>query len=153
MHFIISYSSASSSEANKHESKINGDKGKKNGGKAFTVNKFTPKPKTVGFSDKQQPGNRKWVMPVGAAFFTGTNAAASAAPSTASAASGKTIIAAPTAGKSAANANGATRIMRPNEVIEEVRLRELSRVLFRSLCAERENLLSLLFTCYFPLFI
>lgn len=117
---LHSFSAATNLDKNKQESKSNGDKGKKNGGKAFTVNKFTPKAKSVGFADKQQQGNRKWVMPVGAAFFTGSNATGGAAPVAASA-SDKTVIAAPTAGKAAINANGATRIMRPNEVIEEVR--------------------------------
>lgn len=85
------------------------------------MNKFTPKGKSVGFSDSHQ-GNRKWVMPVGAAFFTGTNSvSASAAPVSANA-SGKTVIAAPTAKAPVVNSNGTTRIMRPNEMIEEVRL-------------------------------
>ena len=88
--------SAQNAEANKSDNRNNSDKNKKNNGKPFTVNKFTPKGKSVGFSDSHQ-GNRKWVMPVGAAFFTGTNSVGGSAATVTANAAGKTVIAAPTA--------------------------------------------------------
>jgi hypothetical protein len=112
-------SSTAPATAPRAEGAKNGDRHGKKSNNPLVINKFTPKNKAGGFKDGSPGGNRKWVMPVGAAFFTGTNhagssssttAVASSAPSTSAALSGSikgpVALGSPTA-----------RIARPNEQI------------------------------------
>jgi hypothetical protein len=96
---------------------------KKNGNKPLMINKFTPRNKTGGGQDGHPAGGRKWVMPVGAAFFQGTNAVSSSAG--AAAAAGSSAAATKTAGASSGGTaivagSSIGRILRPNERIEQV---------------------------------
>ena len=79
----------------------------------------------MGFKDGPSGGsNRKWVMPVGAAFFTGTNSVGSSSSSSSSAVTATATGAPATNGGTkiiAGSAASSGRIARPNERIDEVR--------------------------------
>lgn len=115
-----------SESANKSDSSKNNDKKLKQNGnnKSIRIDKFQPKVKSVGFSDQAHHGSRKWVMPVGAAFFTGTNSVGGGSSSTQSGGSALKIGGVPVplaaGASSVVGPGGVTRIARPNEQITQV---------------------------------
>lgn len=115
---LIYFRSETTSNQNKSDNK-NGDKNRKaNGNKSIRIDKFQPKGKSVGFSDSAHQGSRKWVMPVGAAFFTGTNSVGGGSSASSAGSSALKIGGVPVPiSATAANPTGATRIARPNEQI------------------------------------
>ena len=84
------------------------------------INKFTPRNKSVGFKDGPQSGARKWVMPVGAAFFTGTNAVGSSSSSSSAAVGTNAAVSTTAVPGSISNPLTTGRIARPNEKIDKV---------------------------------
>lgn len=117
----VSLYSESTANQNKSDNK-NGDKNRKpNGNKSIRIDKFQPKGKSVGFSDSAHQGNRKWVMPVGAAFFTGTNSVGGGGSASSGGSSALKIGGVPVPlAATATTPTGATRIARPNEQIAGV---------------------------------
>lgn len=129
LHYFVMFFSDPSADANKTDSNKNGEKKWKQNGnnnKSIRIDKFQPKGKSVGFSDQAHQGNRKWVMPVGAAFFTGTNSVGGGSSTSFGGGGGSALkvggVPVPLApgAASATGPGGATRIARPNEQITEV---------------------------------